>query len=272
MNERQVELVMPAGHTLSVTSFGAGQPLMLLHGFPLDATIWRPCCAQLVTAGYQVLTPDLRGFGKSSKIHPPVSIGDIADDIEQVRRVLLGSSRIILGGLSLGGYVAFEYWKRHPDHLQALILSNTKPQADSAEARQGRLAMAEKAVKESTWSAVSPMLGKLLSPDTLQHAPATTQQVTSMMSAVPASTVSAIQHAMAERHDFSSELQSIRVPTLVVTGENDPISPPAENQQWATKIPQHQIVVIPGAAHLPQVEATEELCQAILGFLASHTR
>ncbi len=148
MIERQIELVMPAGHSLMVYTFGTGQPVVLLHGFPLDATIWRPCCDALTSAGYQVLTPICRGFGKSSAIHQPVTIADLADDIEQMRRVLIGNDKYVLGGLSLGGYVAFEVWKRYGEHLRALILSNTKPQADSEEAKQGRLAMADKALQD----------------------------------------------------------------------------------------------------------------------------
>ncbi len=229
--------------------------------------IWRPCCEPLTAAGYQVLLPDLRGFGKSSAITQPFSIADMADDIDQVRRVLVGDQPFILGGLSLGGYVAFEVWKRFGANLRALILSNTKPQADSEEARQGRLAMADKALKESTWDAVAPMLNKLLSQQTRDHHPDTTDMIKSMMSAVPASTVAAVQRAMAARHDFSRELSLIRVPTLVVTGEHDPISPPADNQQWAANIPQHRVEVLPGAAHLPQVEATEKLCQLITDFI-----
>lgn len=267
MIERQIELVMPAGHTLMVHAFGTGEPLVLLHGFPLDAMIWRPCCDALTAAGYQVFAPDLRGFGKSSEVGQPLTIGDLAEDIEQMRRVLIGNDKYVLGGLSLGGYVAFEVWKRYGDQLRALILSNTKPQADSEEARQGRLAMADKALQESTWDAVSPMLNKLLSQDTLQRNPATTQFVKTMMSSVPAPTVAAIQHAMAGRHDFSHELNLIRVPTLVVTGQHDPISPPAENKKWGEKIPNHRIEILADAAHLPQVEATDALCEAMISFL-----
>ena len=265
-NERLIELVMPAGHTLAVHAYGAGTPLVLLHGFPLDASIWKPCCQKLAASGYSVLAPDLRGFGKSSEIEKPISLADLADDVEHVRTILIGDQPYILGGLSLGGYVAFEVWKRHRDFIRALILSNTKPQADSEEAKQGRLAMADKALKESTWDAVSPMLSKLLSARTLEHDPATTELVKTMMSRVPASTVAAIQRAMAARNDFSQQLASIKIPTLIVTGSEDPISPPADNRQWGSQIPNHRIEIIPEAAHLPQVETTEKLCELISNF------
>ncbi len=268
MIERHIELVMPAGHTLMVHAYGSGKPLLLVHGFPLDAMIWRPCCDDLVAAGFQVFLPDLRGFGKSSEITEGVTIADLASDIEQIRRFLIGNDKYVLGGLSLGGYVAFEVWKRYGEHLRALILSNTKPQADSEEGRQTRLAMAKKALDESTWSAVAPMLGKLLSPPTSQQHPEIVAHVEAMMSAVPANTVSAIQHAMATRHDFSGELSLIKIPTLVITGEHDPISPPEENKRWSAKIPNARLNILAGAAHLPQVEATAELCQAITQFLS----
>lgn len=272
MIERQIELVMPAGHTLTVHAYGSGQPMVLLHGFPLDAAIWQPCCASLTSAGYQVLAPDLRGFGASVDRTAVASesaftIADLADDIHQMCSVLIGRDKYILGGLSLGGYVAFEVWKRHGEHLRALILCNTKPQADNDAARQGRLAMAEKALKESTWDAVAPMLGKLLSEHTLRQDSATTEKIKTMMSAVPAHVVAAVQRAMAERHDFTNELNLIRLPTLVITGEHDSISPPDDNRQWAARIANHRLEIIPGAAHLPQVEATDALCEVMLSFV-----
>lgn len=271
MIARQIDLVMPAGHTVTVHAYGSGRPMILLHGFPLDAEIWRPCCERLTTAGYEVLAPDLRGFGSSSAldINTSLSIADLADDIEEVRRVLIGTEKIVLGGLSLGGYVALEFWKRHGEQLRALILSNTKPQADSEEARQGRLAMADKALKETSWDAVAPMLNKLLSEQTRQQAPATTQAIQTMMSSVPATTIAAIQKAMAQRHDFTEELGLIRVPTLVITGEHDPISPPNDNRQWASRIAHHRLEILPGAAHLPQIETPDAICATIIDFCAS---
>ena len=269
MNERLIELVLPAGHTIAVHAYGTGTPVVLLHGFPLDASIWKPCCEKLAALGYSVFAPDLRGFGQSSQIEQPISLADLADDVEHVRAILIGDQPYILGGLSLGGYVAFEVWKRHRASLRALILSNTKPQADSDEAKQGRLAMADKALQESTWAAVSPMLAKLLSARTLEHDLATAQMVKEMMSRVPASTVAAIQRAMAARHDFSQQLASIKIPTLIVTGAEDPISPAADNQQWGSQIPTHRIEIIPQSAHLPQVEATEKLCEVISNFCAN---
>ena len=232
MNERHIELVMPAGHTIAVHAYGTGYPIVLLHGFPLDASIWRACCQKLAEIGYGVFAPDLRGFGQSSAIEHPVTMADLADDVEQLRVLLIGDQPYLLGGLSLGGYVAFEVWQRYRTYVRALILSNTKPQADTEDARQARLAMADKALQSSTWEAVSPMLGKLLSPHTLEHDPATTQLIQTMMSRVPASTVAAIQRAMAQRSDFSQQLRSIKIPTLIVTGEQDPISPPSDNQAW----------------------------------------
>lgn len=269
MHQRQIDLVMPAGHTIAVHAFGKGYPVVLLHGFPLDASIWRPCCEKLAGLGYEVFAPDLRGFGQSSEIEQAISLADLADDAEQVRSILIGDQPYILGGLSLGGYVAFEVWNRYRTHVRALILSNTKPQSDSEEARQARLAMANKALQESTWDAVAPMLSKLLCARTLEHDPATTHLVKTMMSRVPASTVAAIQRAMAERSDFSQQLGAIKMPALIITGEHDPISPPDENKRWGALIPNHRIEIIPRAAHLPQVEATEEFCKVLIDFCES---
>ncbi|MCC6509805.1 MAG: alpha/beta fold hydrolase [Pirellulaceae bacterium] len=265
--QRTIELVMPRGHTVAVHAIGSGQPIVLVHGFPLDATIWQRTLGPLVARGYHVLAPDLHGFGKSSAIEGPVTISDLAEDLEHMRRVLVGDQPIALAGLSLGGYVALEYWKQYASHLRQLVLSNTKPFADSPAARQGRLDMGQRALVDSTWSAVSPMLPKLLSQRTLENDLETTAQIKAMMAAVRPTTIAAIQQAMADRHDFSGELSMIHVPTLVITGEHDVISPPAENQEWAARIPSSQMHSIAGAAHLPMVEAANDFNQALLQFL-----
>lgn len=267
MNGQQIELVLPAGQTLAVHCLGTGQPVVLVHGFPLDATIWRKQFQALVDGGYQVIAPNLRGFGNSSPIDGPLTVGDLAEDIEQVRRVLAPDQTITLVGLSLGGYVAFEYWRRYANRLRGLVLTNTKPHADTQEAKQSRIAMGERALQETTWEAVSPMLSRLLSNTTLAQDPETTDWIKHMMSAVRPTTINGIQVAMAGRHDFTAELPGIHTPTFVITGEHDPISPPAENKLWTAQIPGATLEVIPGAAHLPQVESSEHFNRTLLSFL-----
>lgn len=267
MTERQVELVLPAGHTLAVRVLGSGRPIMLVHGFPLDSTIWQKQFDALVQHGFQVIAPDLRGFGDSSPVTGPMTMADLAEDLDHVRSVLVVDRPMALVGLSMGGYVALEYWKRYASSLDRLILTDTKPTADDHDAQKARYAMAERALDSTTWEAVEPMLEKLLSPDTLAKDAEITQWVKQMMARVPEKTIAAALRAMAERHDFSGELPSIRVPTLVMAGEHDAISPPNANRTWAAKIPGAAVVIVQSAGHLPQIENSERFNEALLRFL-----
>ena len=270
MSERQIDLVLPAGHTIAVRVVGSGRPIMLVHGFPLDSSIWRKQFDALVELGYEVIAPDLRGFGNSSPISGHVSLGDLADDLQQVTSVLAPERPLVLVGLSMGGYVALEYWKRYGATLQRLVLTNTKPGVDTAEAKQGRLSMAERVLRDdNTWEAVAPMLPRLLSARTLEHDLETTQWLKAMMSRVPPKTIAAAQSAMAARHDFTPELAMIQVPTLVITGEHDPISPPAENKTWTAQMPKATLEIIPESGHLPQVENSQRFNDALIRFLQS---
>ena len=150
------------GNLISVTIAGEGSPLMLLHGFPLDHRLWLQQLDSL-SAFYRVIAPDLRGFGQSTLTEEPYSLADLAGDVEQVRQHLTGDQPIALCGLSMGGYVAFEYWRGYSRSLTALILANTKPEADTDQARDARHAMVEQARQLGSWQAVSGMLPKLLS-------------------------------------------------------------------------------------------------------------
>ena len=267
MNERQTDLVMPAGHSIAVRVLGSGQPVMLVHGFPLDSTIWRKQFDPLTEHGFQVIAPDLRGFGNSSPIVGSVTMADFAEDLDHVREVLAPNDKLTLVGVSMGGYVAFEYWKRYGRFLNKLVLADTRPHADTTEAKQTRLAMAERALQEGTWEAVAPMLPKLLDAQTLEHDAETTQWLKAMMSQVRPTTIAAAQRAMAARRDFTGELGELNTPTLVITGEHDPISPPLENQGWSAQLPNAELVIIPACGHLPQVENSEPFNEALVKFL-----
>ncbi len=277
---RTVQLVLPTGPTINVKIAGSGYPVLFVHGFPLDATIWNETMDAIASAGYQCIAPDLRGFGGSSLIQTKLTIGDLAEDLDQVRQAIIGDVPFVLVGLSLGGYVALEYWARHAKHLRGLVLTNTKPSTDTSEARQGRLDMGRKALSDGTWNAVSPMLSKLISDASREQSPneqSTNEQneqsptlsdrLQQMMSAVPPTTIDFIQQAMANRQSFVERLSKIQLPTLVIAGEADKISPPDENREWSARLPHSELHIIPGAAHLPMVEQPKAFAQKLHDFL-----
>lgn len=263
----RLSILGPRGDSLSVVAAGDhGPPLILLHGFPLDHRLWQNQM-DYFSQRFRVIAPELRGFGQSTLDEPPYRIQDLADDIERIRCHLASNQSIVLCGLSMGGYVAFEYWRLYGAQLKGLVLTNTKPDADDDLARQARLAMAERAIQAGAWSAVEGMLPKLLSEHALQHLPEVVAWTQAMMKAVPAQTVAAAQYAMANRRDFRTLLSEIHVPTLVVTGDRDPIAPPQATQQWSEQIAHSQFVAIPDCGHLCPLEAPQEFNRVLRGFL-----
>lgn len=264
----QVSFIGARGNTISVLAAGSASAerptLMLVHGFPLDGQFWEPQLAALAER-FHVLAPELRGFGQSDLSADDYSLADLADDLEQVRSHLASQQKLFLCGLSMGGYVAFEYWSRHPQHLAGLILTNTKPSSDSEEAQAGRQMMADKAIREGTWAAVEPMLPKLMTPHTSQPEAAT--KIEAMMRAVPPATVAAASRAMAMRRDFTPMLGDNNLPTLVITGEHDAIAPPEATQQWAALIPNATCKIVANSGHLTPLETASQFNAIVSDFI-----
>lgn len=256
------------GHLISVTAAGTGPTIMLLHGFPLDHRMW---LSQLATLSktHHVIAPDFRGFGGSSLSESSYSLSDLADDVELVRQHLAPERPISLIGLSMGGYVAFEYWQRHGQHLSSLVLVSTKPTADSEAARESRYAMAAQAEKLGTWPAVAGMLEKLLSPELLAQGDEIVRATQQMMRDGRPEAIAAAQQAMAIRQDFTRHLPEIAIPTLILTGQHDKIAPPDETARWSAKIPNSHFDCLTGVAHLSPLETPVEFNQRVLSFLPS---
>lgn len=264
--QNSISILTSSGRSLNLIGAGHGYPLMLLHGFPLDTRMWKNQLGSL-SSSYQCIAPEFRGFGQSSSESGGYSLGDLAEDIEYVRSHMAHEQQIVLCGLSMGGYVALEYWSRYPQHLAGLILSNTNPFADPPETVQNRLKTADLAKSQGTWAATEPMIPKLLSEHTLTSAPDVVDSVKAMLQATPPSAIANAQQAMAKRQDFSPRLSQITTPTLVVTSELDALAPPEQTKQWAAELPNSSVEIIPGAGHLPPLEAPQAFDKAVIGFL-----
>jgi 3-oxoadipate enol-lactonase len=258
-----IQILGPRGNTLAVHAAGEGRPLFLIHGFPLDYRMWQ---SQLIglASRFHVVAVNLRGFGASTLDETDYRIDELAQDVEFLRHHLAGNQPILLGGLSMGGYVAFEYWRQFKDQLSGLILSNTKPTADNEAGKKTREAMANKAHAEGAWPAIEPMLSRLLCDHTRTTKPEVVSEVEQMMRSVSASAIVAAQNAMANRRDFTELLPSIRVPTLVIAGRSDPIAPADEGQLWSSEIPNAIFKVLDYTAHLSPMEAPELFNQAVI--------
>jgi 3-oxoadipate enol-lactonase len=246
---------------LAYESVGSGPPLVLLHAFPFDGRIWRKTAAAL--AGHaQVITPDMRGFGQSDISPDGFSIADLADDVAALLDALKLPTATV-GGMSMGGYVALAFAERHRGRLKSLILADTKATADPPEARQGREAAIELVEKQGVSALLERQIPRLISAAASDGLHAEVRALGEQ----PSRTVIAAIRALRDRPDRSAELASITVPTLVVVGTDDALSPPAEAMAMAGAIPHARMVQIPGAGHLSNLENPDAFAAALAGFL-----
>jgi pimeloyl-ACP methyl ester carboxylesterase len=239
---------------------------VLLHAFPLSRRMWRPQVDALRDA-YRVITPDLRGFGGSLAFSGPPSVDQMADDVAALLDDLKVQGPVALGGLSMGGYVALAFARRHASRLRALVLADTRAEADDEAARANRDRLMAFAADNPAGAVAEQMLEKLLGSQTRQQHPEVIEQVRSLAAAqAPAGVVQALQ-AMRDRPDAGPSLADIRVPTLVLVGGDDVLTPPALAESLVARIPGARLEVIDGAGHLSNLERPLRFNAALRGFL-----
>lgn len=247
---------------------GSGPPLLLVHGFPLDHAMWTSQIEALASA-YQVIAPDLRGFGKSDGVErgETVTMREYARDLDGILDGLNVQTPVHLCGLSMGGYIAFEFIHQFRDRVNRLILCDTKATADTHQAQQLRQETAERVEREGTSFLAESMPQKLFSPQTLERQPQRVQQVQSIILRANPFAVAAASRGMAQRRDMQETLKSLDAPTLVIVGEDDAITTVGEMQQMAEQIPNAQFVKVPQAGHMAPMENPEVVNAAIREFL-----
>lgn len=240
--------------------------LLLIHGFPLDHRLWDAQLRGLSTEA-RVVAPDLRGHGKSGLTPGPLTMAGHADDLAALLDHL-GIGKAIVAGLSMGGYVAFAFWRRHRARVQALALLDTRAEADSAVARAGRDAAAVKAQQAGAAAIADEMLPRLLGPASLAH-PKIAAVAQRMMAEQPVAGIVGALAGLRDREDSRPTLATITVPTLVVVGEHDVITPPADAAAMAAGIPGARLVIIPGAGHLSPIENPRAVNAALRSLIRS---
>ena len=246
---------------------GAGTPLVLLHAFPLDGRMWASQ-VEALAGTYQVIVPDLRGFGAArDQAVEEAGMDLLADDL---LRLLddRGLDRVVLGGLSLGGYVALAFLRRHADRVSGLVLLDTKATADGDQAREDRLKMADRALAEGTGFVPEVMLPKLLGQTSREHRPEVVEKVTALIREQSPQAIAGAQRGMAARAATTDLLGSISVPTLVITGEEDTVTGPEIGRELAAGIPGARFLLVEEAGHLSNLEQPEIVNEALLDFLA----
>jgi len=239
--------------------------VVLVHAFPLSHAMWKGQMDSLAQR-FRVIAPDLPGFGGSARQAQP-SISQMAQEIAGLLDHLKVTEPVFIAGLSMGGYITFEFLRQFPDRVRGLGLFSTRAAADTPEGRENRLKTAQKIHAEGLQTFSKGILPKLLGKTTLESNQACVCQVTGMILANKPEGVADALLAMADRRDSDDLLGSIRIPTLVVAGEEDSFIPPADAEAMATKIPGAELHVIQGAGHLVNLEQPIPFQQVLKKFL-----
>ena len=251
---------------LAYVERGSGPVLLLVHGFPLDHSMWAGQIDALA-ARYRVIAPDLRGFGQSSGQDERTTMQQFATDLAGLLDGLEIRESVTLCALSMGGYIALQFWKHYRDRLSRLILCDTRAASDTPEGAQGRLALAGTVLTEGSLPVADSMLPKLFAPQSLVSGADYIEATKQVMASTRPTTVAASLRGMAERPNMTDELPNIDLPALLLCGEHDVITPAAEMRDVAAAMPDSMFHVIYGAGHMSPLERPERVNQLILDFL-----
>jgi 3-oxoadipate enol-lactonase len=254
-----------AGGDLAYDVVGQGPALLLLHAFPLGMVMWEPQ-ARAFASSHQVIRFDARGFGGSPPGDGLLTMERIADDAVALLDHL-GVSRAAVCGLSMGGYAALALVRRHPDRLRALVLADTRAGADTAAARTARAAQADKVRKEGSAAIADAVLPKLVGETTHKERPDLLARLRETIAANPPRGIADALAGLAARADSTPTLREIRVPTLVVCGDEDVITPLGESEALVRGVAGSRLEVVPAAGHLSSLENPDRFNDALGKFL-----
>jgi 3-oxoadipate enol-lactonase len=246
-------------------TFGSGPPVVLLHPFPANHEFWLPVADALSTR-YRLILPDLRGHGDSEIGEGPATMEKHAADLARVLDAA-NVGRAPLIGVSIGGYVLFEFWRKHRGRVAALGLCNTKAPADGPEARAGRLQAANDILDRGTEPFFESMIPKLFGKTTRETRPDLVDAAVGMMRKMSPEDVAQVQRGMAARPDSVETLKTINVPTLLVTGDEDILTGVSEAELMRQHVANSQLRVIPKAGHYAPWEQPEDAARILRQFL-----
>jgi pimeloyl-ACP methyl ester carboxylesterase len=260
-----VQRVKSGDAEIAYRVLGDGPPVALLHPFPANHEFWLPV-AEVLATRYRVILPDLRGHGDSEVGEGPATMEKHAAD---VARVLddAGAGRAPMIGVSIGGYLLFEFWRRNRGRIAALGLCNTKAAADNAEGRATRLQAANDVLERGTEPFFQTMIPRLLGRTTRESRPDLVEGALRMMRKMSPDDVAQVQRGMAERPDSLETLKTINVPTLLITGDEDVLTGVNEAELMRLHISGSRLTVIPKAGHYSPWEQSQEVARLLRQFL-----
>src|SRR5208283_2134215 len=243
---------------------GEGPSVVLLHPFPLNHKFWTAIVAQL-SSRYRVVLPDLRAHGSSELGDGPATMQKLADDLARIcREEKTGKASFV--GVSIGGYLLFEFWRRYREQVVAVVLANTRAGAETPESKALRLQVADRVLREGIAEFIEEMLSKLLSKATRTNRPDIVDSARKMMQAMSPDDIAGVQRGMAERPDSVATLAAINVPALIIAGDEDSV-PRSEFELMRQQIAGSELRVIPHAGHYAALEKPEECGALLRGFL-----
>lgn len=260
------EPIVETGSMLAHADVGHGLPVVLLHAFPLNRSMWEPQIAALF-GECRCIVPDLRGFGESPK-SGPYSMDRHADDVVELLD-MLKIDHAVIGGLSMGGYVALAIWRRHRARVRALVLADTRAGADNAEGRQKRNDLIALAGSEGAGAIADKQITGLVGKSTREKQPELVERIRSIIAGESPEGIAGALEAMRERPDSTAMLETIDVPTLVVVGDEDAITPPKEARAMHEAIRGSRLEIVPGAGHLSNLERPATFNAALSDFVGS---
>jgi pimeloyl-ACP methyl ester carboxylesterase len=260
---------MNTGETirLAYDDVGGGEPVVLLHGYPFNRALWREQ-VEVLKDTHRIIAPDLRGLGESPVTNVIATMDEMAQDVAALLDQL-GIEQAIIGGLSMGGYVTLAFYRLFTHRVKGLILADTRPQADTEEGKQNRERQAQKALTEGMNAIADEMLPKLLARGALDEKPYIVSGVREMILTTNPQGAANAQRGMAERLDHTELLSSINVPTLIIVGTEDALTPPADSERMNEAIKDSSLVKIEGAGHVSNLENPELFNAALNAFLSS---
>ena len=244
---------------------GRGLPLVFIHGFPLTHAMW---AGQFELADrYRIIAPDLRGFGASEVVPGTTTMTQLADDVAGLLDALNVTEPVVFCGLSMGGYVAWQFVQRHASRLRGLVLCDTKAAGDTPEAAETRRKMATHVLNFGTSAVAEAMPTKLFAPVTFKEQPEIVAAVRTMIERTDPQGLAAGQRGLAEREDVRPRLAKITVPTLSVVGREDAISPVDEMREFTAQIPGAEFHIMEGVGHMAPMEGPQEFNSLLTTFI-----
>lgn len=253
---------------ISYDDQGTGMPVLFVHAFPLNRTMWAPQVSALV-GQCRCITPDLRGFGDTPAA-PPFTMDRHADDLAGLLDKLK-IEKVAFVGCSMGGYIAFSFWRRHRERVRALVLADTRAGADTDEGRKKRLDLIAKARSEGATAVANAQIASLVGKTTQARQPDTYDAIHRMIAQAPVDGIIGGLEAMMNRPDSTAALGSINVPTLIVVGEEDVPTPPKEARAMHEEIPRSVLEVISQAGHLANLERPAAFNHVLTEFFGALT-